>query len=103
MTPISETILEAQYHGPYVIKERKNDDNYIILSPDRRKATQPCHINVLKPYYERELTPQLRHVTAVIHRVDSSNESNNDVFSHKSDLSDTSTKLKELRRPQQSG
>ena len=28
--------------------------NYVVLTPDRRKEKQLCHINMLKPYIERE-------------------------------------------------
>lgn len=56
LLPVPEKPLEGRYFGPYVIKERKNDENYVLITPDRRKATQLsqlCHINMIKPYFER--------------------------------------------------
>ncbi|KAG1955416.1 hypothetical protein F2P79_008498 [Pimephales promelas] len=28
--------------------------NYVIATPGRRKSTQLCHVNLLKPYYSRD-------------------------------------------------
>lgn len=33
------------------------DQSYILSMPNRRKTTQPCHVNLLKPYYVRESKP----------------------------------------------
>ena len=52
--PISGSPLSAKYHGPYTIKSKVNECNYIINTPDRRKATQLVHINLLKPYLVQE-------------------------------------------------
>lgn len=35
---------------PYVVKKEVGDLVYSIAAPDRRKAVQVCHINMLKPY-----------------------------------------------------
>ena len=53
--PIRQNPLQARFHGPYEIKSRVNDLNYVVRTPDRRKATQLCHINMLKPYHERSV------------------------------------------------
>ena len=55
LLPITTSPFQAKYTGPYEIKKRTSDCNYIIATPDRRKGTQLCHVNVLKPYYERVL------------------------------------------------
>ena len=54
LLPIRGNPLQAKYHGPYKIKTKVGDLNYVVETPDRRKSTQMCHINMLKPYYERE-------------------------------------------------
>ncbi|XP_076030368.1 uncharacterized protein LOC143018665 [Oratosquilla oratoria] len=48
--PISGSPLSAKYHGPYKISKKLSDSNYVISTPDRRKATQHIHVNLIKPY-----------------------------------------------------
>ena len=51
--PVSSGPFEAKYSGPYVVKEKIDDLNYIISTPDRRKSTRKVHVNLIKPYYDR--------------------------------------------------
>ena len=53
--PITGSPLQAKYHGPYRVQKKLSDFNYIIETPDRRKATQHIHINVIKPYKHQNL------------------------------------------------
>lgn len=53
LLPLSGHPLKARFHGPYEISRKISDLNYIVNTPDRRKGTQMCHINTIKPYYER--------------------------------------------------
>ena len=46
-------MLQARYHGPYKVLKRVVDLEYVIETPDRRKSTQLCHVNMVKPYVER--------------------------------------------------
>ena len=32
--------------GPYLIDKKENDLNYVIVTPDRRKSKQLCHVNM---------------------------------------------------------
>ncbi|XP_076032460.1 uncharacterized protein LOC143020182 [Oratosquilla oratoria] len=48
--PISGSPLSAKYHGPYKISKKLSDSNYVISTPDRHKATQHIHVNLIKPY-----------------------------------------------------
>ncbi|KAI5617705.1 hypothetical protein C0J50_22774 [Silurus asotus] len=48
-------LIQARFHGPYEIHSKVNDLNYIVTTPDRRKARQVCHINMLKPYHDRSV------------------------------------------------
>ncbi len=45
--------FEAKFEGPYVIKHRLSDENYIVATPHRRRSTQFYHVNLLKPFYEK--------------------------------------------------
>ncbi|TWW54115.1 Acetylcholine receptor subunit delta [Takifugu flavidus] len=41
----------AKFSGPYVIKRKISETNYVVSTPARKRATQLCHVNLLKPYY----------------------------------------------------
>uniref|UniRef100_A0AAV2LQ90 Ig-like domain-containing protein n=1 Tax=Knipowitschia caucasica TaxID=637954 RepID=A0AAV2LQ90_KNICA len=62
--------LSAKYTGPYVVKEKLSDTDYIISTPDRRRKTRVCHINMLKQYHSRvtptTTEPSLQSVSALI-------------------------------------
>lgn len=36
-----------------MVEKQVTDLNYLIATPERRKSTQLCHVNLLKPYYCR--------------------------------------------------
>ena len=54
LLPVPGNTLQARYFGPYLIEKKENDLNYVIVTPDRRKTKQLCHVNMLKSYYERK-------------------------------------------------
>ena len=54
LLPVSGNPLRARYFGPYVIDKKLSDLNYLVVTPDRRKQTQLCHVNMLKPYVDRD-------------------------------------------------
>ncbi len=45
--------FEAKFEGPYVIKHRLSDENYVVATPHRRRSTRLNHVNLLKPFYEK--------------------------------------------------
>ena len=53
LLPIHNDALKAKYHGPYTVERRVNNLNYIVNTPDRRKSTQLCHVNLMKKYHDR--------------------------------------------------
>ena len=53
LLPIAGSALSAKFSGPYVVKEKISDTNYVIHTPDRRRKTRVCHINMLKLYHAR--------------------------------------------------
>lgn len=58
MLPVPGNPLRSRFFGPYEIQKKLNDLNYIVVTPDRRKQTQLCHVNMLKPYVERNTVIQ---------------------------------------------
>jgi len=53
LMPVPGSALQARYYGPYPVKEKVSELDYVISTNDRRKKTRLCHINMLKPYFER--------------------------------------------------
>ena len=51
--PVVGDPLQAKYSGPYKVVKKISDTNYLVKTPDRRKETQVCHINMLKAYHEK--------------------------------------------------
>ncbi|XP_062420777.1 uncharacterized protein LOC134132778 isoform X2 [Pungitius pungitius] len=51
-TPVSA--LSSKFTGPYAVRERISDTDYILNTPERRRKTRVCHINMLKLYQRRE-------------------------------------------------
>ena len=46
--------LHAKYHGPYSVEQQLGPVDYVIATPERRKTKRVCHVNLLKPYHDRE-------------------------------------------------
>jgi hypothetical protein len=55
LSPVQGSPLQAKYSGPYEVSRRVGDLNYVVKTPDRRKSTQVCHVNMLKKYHVREV------------------------------------------------
>ena len=53
LLPVQGNTLQARYHGLYNVLKREGDLDYVIETPDRIKSTQLCHVNMVKPYFER--------------------------------------------------
>ena len=53
LLPVPGNPLNSRFFGPYVIQKKLSNLNYLVVTPDRRKQTQLCHVNMLKPYVER--------------------------------------------------
>ena len=52
--PIEGKPLATDLHGPYQVLEKKRTVNYVISTPDLRKKTSLVHINMLRPYIQRD-------------------------------------------------
>lgn len=49
-----------------MVREKLNDRNYIVATPDRRRNSRLCHVNMLKPYVQRQTTLSSQKVQAVM-------------------------------------
>lgn len=61
LLPVPGSSLSARFTGPYIVKKKISDTNYIIKTPDRRRSSRLCHINMLKSYRKRDapdISPQ---------------------------------------------
>lgn len=53
LMPMRGEGLGTRFCGPYPIVKKVSETNYVVKTPDRRRSTQLCHVNLLKPYYAR--------------------------------------------------
>ncbi len=51
--PVVGLPFQAKYSVPYTVTDKVSDLNYLIATPGRKKSKQLCHVNLLKPYYNR--------------------------------------------------
>uniref|UniRef100_A0A9J8CV35 Gypsy retrotransposon integrase-like protein 1 n=1 Tax=Cyprinus carpio carpio TaxID=630221 RepID=A0A9J8CV35_CYPCA len=56
LLPILGSALQAQYSGPYTIDRKVGECNYLVKTPNRKRKTRMCHVNLLKPYFDRNQT-----------------------------------------------
>ena len=55
LLPMNQPKLGLKFCGPYSVVKRVGECNYVVSTPERRQKTRLCHINLLKPYIERDL------------------------------------------------
>ncbi len=53
LLPLPGSALQAKFTGPYLIEEKLSDTDYVVRTPERRRKTRICHINMLKLYVSR--------------------------------------------------
>lgn len=54
LLPVPGSSLSARFFGPYVVKQKMSETDYMLYTPDRKRQTRVCHINMLKAYHARE-------------------------------------------------
>ena len=64
LLPVHGSPLQARYFGPYVVEKKLSDLNYVLITPDRRKQRQLCHINMLQEYVDRSNSTTVHPVSA---------------------------------------
>ena len=57
LLPILGSPFQAKFAGPYTVVRQVSEQNYLVDTPDRKKSTQLCHVNLLKAYYARISVP----------------------------------------------
>ena len=53
LLPVPGSALHAKFSGPYVIATKRSDTDYVVKTPERKRKSRVCHINMLKPYISR--------------------------------------------------
>ncbi|KAK0144590.1 Retrovirus-related Pol polyprotein from transposon 412 [Merluccius polli] len=56
LVPQRTSSLSASFGGPYLIVKCVGDKNYVISTPEGRRKTRLCHVNLLKKYQDRPCT-----------------------------------------------
>jgi hypothetical protein len=51
--PVPKQPFEERFCGPYTIKNKLSNNNYVIETPDRRKNEMAVHVNLIKKYVTR--------------------------------------------------
>lgn len=78
--PVPGSALQAKYSGPYTVERQVSEVDYLVKTPDRKRKTRLCHVNLLKPYCERDqVTPSDAKPVAVLGHVTSVGEKEADV------------------------
>ncbi|KAL1267260.1 hypothetical protein QQF64_002935 [Cirrhinus molitorella] len=54
LMPVMGSVLSARFSGPYEVVKKLSETDYLIHTPDRRKKSCVCHINMIKEYHVRE-------------------------------------------------
>lgn len=53
LLPTASSALSARFCGPYQVDKKVNDTDYVIKTPDRKRKTRLCHLNMLKSFHSR--------------------------------------------------
>lgn len=66
LLPVTGSSLSARFTGPYSVEKKLSETDYVVRTPDRRRQSRVCHINMLKRYYSRgETQPNTQSATPV--------------------------------------
>lgn len=57
LLPVSGHTLSARFSGPYEVHKKLSETDYVIHTPDRKRQSRVCHINMLKLDHSRNNTP----------------------------------------------
>ncbi|CAM4600561.1 unnamed protein product [Leuciscus chuanchicus] len=53
LLPMVGSALSARFSGPYEVVRKISNTDYVIGTPDRKRKTRVCHVNMLKTFYCR--------------------------------------------------
>lgn len=65
LLPMNQPKVGLKFCGPYFVVKRVGECNYVVSTPERRQKTKLSHINLLKPYIERDVEIPVCHVATV--------------------------------------
>ncbi|KAL2077768.1 hypothetical protein ACEWY4_027272 [Coilia grayii] len=51
LLPMPSSLFSARFSGPYTVMRQLSECDYLLATPDRKRSTQVCHVNLLKPYF----------------------------------------------------
>lgn len=54
LTSYKPNKLAVNWVGPGVVEKKISETNYVVGMPGRRRASQIFHVNLMKPYYQRD-------------------------------------------------
>lgn len=54
LLPILGSSMSARFSGPYTVEKKLSETDYVIKTPDRKRKTRVCHLNMLKLYCDRD-------------------------------------------------
>ncbi len=54
LLPIVGSALSARFYGPYEVLRKLSNTDYVICTPDRKRKSRVCHVNMLKAFHTRE-------------------------------------------------
>ena len=49
LLPLPSSAFQAKFCGPYVIEKQLCETDFVVATPDRKRKTRVCHMNMLKP------------------------------------------------------
>lgn len=55
LVPTIESKFLAKWRGPYEVWAKVNEGNYKVYQPGKRKSLQIYHVNLIKPWKDREV------------------------------------------------
>ena len=56
LQPLIESPFQAKFFGPCNVVRRVSEQNYLIEMPNKRKSVKVCHVNLIKPYFARDVS-----------------------------------------------
>lgn len=51
LLPLPGSSLQSQFSGPYMVERKISDTDYVVQTPDWKRKSRVCHINILKRYF----------------------------------------------------
>ena len=54
LLPVVGSALQAKFSGPYEVLSKLSETDYAIHTPERRRKSRICHVNMLKSYVSRD-------------------------------------------------